>query len=671
MSFNNGEKAKNIGMMWLSLAVLAMFVLPILGATATVPVIDEEVGDEWWETTNMDKNGDKIHDAIPIAIKSTQYDWVDDEGRISVIVDFDHLPTEADERLLENRVDFRVQFRYHIIDSIAGSVEVSKIGNLANLPGVVLVEIDGVLTTQMADVNEIHGITNVWDETGYTGAGSVVAIIDTGIDGSHEGLNDLDDNNETNDPKVIGFYDVINKPGDTNGTDIEAYDDQGHGTHCAGITAGTGAPTFEYIGVAPQAQLVGVKVLSESGSGSFAQVMQGMQWTIDNRHKFNIRAASMSLGGPGASEWTASEQESTNRMANEMVRNGIALFIAAGNSAFVAQIGTPGSAEDVITVGALDKDTGIAIYSSQGPTEEGRVKPNIAFVGSSVMAPDFNTGTGYTSKSGTSMATPGAAGLAALMYQANPDLSPFDVRNIMQETAEYRLCSYMFKNEPCLEDAIPKNRQNNVYGHGHTNGEPSVAEAANQVYGLTFAINISSTTAASGDNKVHIGPGETISFEIIGESVGKVQWRTWDMRDYWSDHPDFESGETQFSITHGMLHDRLKFLPGNDVTGNQTIMVRGIAGDNASTNAVVHMHVMGDTPVEVNQQSSGIDGTIFLLSTLVIILAIGLILMMLMLQGTIAIPGSASVQMMIPDDFEDDEDEVESTTAARKKRSAS
>ena len=53
MSFNNGEKAKNIGMMWLSLAVLAMFVLPILGASATLPVIDEEVGDEWGETTNM------------------------------------------------------------------------------------------------------------------------------------------------------------------------------------------------------------------------------------------------------------------------------------------------------------------------------------------------------------------------------------------------------------------------------------------------------------------------------------------------------------------------------------------------------------------------------------------------------------------------------------------
>jgi len=115
----------------------------------------------------------------------------------------------------------------------------------------------------------------------------------------------------------------------------------------------------------------------------------------------------------------------------------------------------------------------------------------------------------------------------------------------------------------------------------------------------------------------------------------------------------------------------LKYLPGNDVTGNQTLMVRGIAGDNASTNAVVHLHLMGDTPIEATQQTGGIDGTVFLLSSLVIILAIGIILMMLMLQGKIAVPGRSSVQMMIPDDFEFDEDEVESTSIAAKKRSAS
>ena len=169
----------------------------------------------------------------------------------------------------------------------------------------------------MNDVNDIHGIPMIWEDTGYTGEGSVVSIIDTGIDSDHVGLDDLDDDNSTNDSKVIAFYDAVNNPDKTNGTEIKAYDDQGHGTHCAGITAGTGAPDFVNIGVAPQAQLVGVKVLDEGGSGSFATVMAGMEWTVDKRHDFNIRAASMSLGGFGLIEWTSSEEESVNRMAND------------------------------------------------------------------------------------------------------------------------------------------------------------------------------------------------------------------------------------------------------------------------------------------------------------------------------------------------------------------
>ena len=201
-----------------------------------------------------------------------------------------------------------------------------------------MVELDGILSVQMAEVNDVHGIPMIWDETGYTGAGSVVSIIDTGIDSDHVGLDDLDDDNSTNDAKVIAFYDAVNSPELTNGTEVKAYDDQGHGTHCAGITAGTGAPTYEYVGVAPQAQLVGVKVLDSGGSGSFATVMAGMEWTVDKRHEFNIRAASMSLGGPGVIEWTSSEEESVNRMANEMMRSGIALFIAAGNAAVSAPV---------------------------------------------------------------------------------------------------------------------------------------------------------------------------------------------------------------------------------------------------------------------------------------------------------------------------------------------
>ena len=572
----------------------------------------------------MDLDRDGIHDAIWVAIGSDLHDWVDTNDTISVIVDFDHQPTSEDQEMLEREVDFRTQFRYHLIDSIAGRVAVDDIVEMSDLPGVVLIELDGILTIQMNDVNDIHGIPMIWEDTGYTGKGSVVSIIDTGIDSEHVGLDDMDDDNSTNDSKVIAFYDAVNNPDKTNGTEVKAYDDQGHGSHCAGITAGTGAPTYEYVGVAPKAQLVGVKVLDEGGSGSFATVMAGMQWTVDKRHDFNIRAASMSLGGFGLIEWTSSEEESVNRMANEMVRSGVALFIAAGNSAVSAQIGTPGSAEDVITVGALDKDTSIAVYSSQGPTEEGRVKPNIAFVGSSVMAPEANSGDGYVGYSGTSMATPGAAGLAALMYQANPDLSPFDIRNIMQETSTYRQCHYMLANEPCAEDLIPKNRQNNVYGHGHVEGLPALLEAANYVYGLNTDLNLSIDEEIPEENRINLSPGESFLVSVEGSPM-EVQWRTWDMRDNWMSHPEFSEGDSNFGISHTMLVDRLQYLPGNQIEGNQTVMVRAILDDDASTNLVAHVFVLGSETQ--NENGPGGQNSRFIVTalSLVVVLLIGLL----------------------------------------------
>ena len=610
--------------------VMRTAAIAVLAILAFAPLSSSSIGtgeyqeSPWWESTSMDRDGDKIHDAIWSAIGSELYDWVDRENTISVIVDFDHTPTSQDQEMLEREVDFQTQFRYHLIDSIAGRIGVEDLVEASRLPGVVLIELDGILTTQMNDVNDIHGIPMIWEDTGYTGEGSVVSIIDTGIDSDHVGLDDLDDDNSTNDSKVIAFYDAVNNPDKTNGTEIKAYDDQGHGTHCAGITAGTGAPDFVNIGVAPQAQLVGVKVLDEGGSGSFATVMAGMEWTVDKRHDFNIRAASMSLGGFGLIEWTSSEEESVNRMANEMVRSGVALFIAAGNSAVSAQIGTPGSAEDVITVGALDKDTSIAVYSSQGPTEEGRVKPNIAFVGSSVMAPEANSGDGYVSYSGTSMATPGAAGLAALMYQANPDLSPFDIRNIMQETSTYRQCHYLLANEPCPEDLIPKNRQNNVYGHGHVEGLPALLEAASYVYGLNTDINLSVDSDLSEENRINLHPGESFAVSVQGSPM-EVQWRTWDMRDNWMSHPDFLEGETNFEISHTMLVDRLQYLPGNQIEGNQTVMVRAILGDDASTNLVAQVFVLGSEPVFTSGSGDSVNSALVPVLSMIVVVLVGML----------------------------------------------
>jgi hypothetical protein len=621
-----------------AMMILGLMLLPVLSTAMplenSIEVQNQVDEVPWWENTNMDANNDHIHDAIWKASESLHYDYVDENNMISVIVDFDHTPTIDDEIMLEKNVLFEVQFRYWLIDSIAGKVNINLIPQIVELPGVVFVELDGRLEIQMNDVNEVHDVNLVWQETGYTGAGSVVAIIDTGIDSDHVGLDDIDDSNYTNDSKVIAFYDAVNTPELTNGTEIKAYDDQGHGTHCAGITAGTGAPDFQYIGVAPKAQLVGVKVLDSGGSGSFATVMAGMEWTVEKRHVFNIRAASMSLGGPGAIEWTSSEEESVNRMGNEMMREGVALFIAAGNSAFSAQIGTPGSAEDVITVGALDKNTAIAVYSSQGPTEEGRVKPNIAFVGSSVMAPDFNTGDGYTSKSGTSMATPGAAGLAALMYQANPDLSPFDIRNIMQETATYRRCDYMFANEACVEDAIPKNRQNNVYGHGHVNSVPSVMEAANKVYELSLTLNVTLESDYDVDNRVVLNQEDGVLFNVEGGAT-RVQWRTWDMRDNWMDLAGFDEDDTTFMVTHSLLVDRLQYLPNNTVEGEQVLLVRAITNDKSSTNLAVDINIVGaekiDSESEISSNSSIIIG---ILSILVLILFTGLTIVTMKFKQT-------------------------------------
>ena len=587
----------------LAIAAIGLFLLPVLAVAAPVPTAQsEEV--PWWEDTLMDKDKDGIQDNIWIAIEVFPEEFIDEGDRIGVIVDFDHQPTTSDERLLEDEVDFIHQHTFHLIDSIAGTVAIDRIEALSVLPGVVMVELDGIMQIANSDVKDTHGVWDVYEATGYDGTGSVVSIIDTGIDGAHVGLDDLDDDISTNDPKIIAFYDVVNNPTLTNGTEVFPYDDQGHGSHCAGTTAGTGAPTYEHTGVAPQAQLVGVKVLDAGGSGSFAGVMMGMEWTVEKRHEFNIRAASMSLGGFGAIELTSSEDESVARMANEMVRAGVALFIAAGNNGVSAQIGTPGSAEDVITVGALDKgdDPGIAIYSSQGPTEEGRVKPNIAFVGSNVMSVESNSVDGYVSFSGTSMATPGAAGVAALMYQANPELSPFDVRNIMQETSEYRPCHHAGANEPCADDLSVKPRQNNVYGHGEVRAHPAVMEAANQVYGFTDMVAVNLSTQTMGDNKVHVGQGQSVKFTIDG-AAEKIQWRTWDMRDEWMDLSNYNSGSGEFEIEHDMFVDRLQYLPGNTIEGNQTLMVRALQGTNSSANIVTHLHIMGSEKAPVSEES--------------------------------------------------------------------
>ena len=588
-------------------------VLPTLAMSVPVSVEQEIVEQQdWWMETTLDRNGNGIGDMIEVHKDSPLF--LDEDNTLPLIIDFDHTPGADEIALLEREIDFQHQWTLEGIDALAGRVPVEYIRDAALLPGVVMLELDGLLSVNNGDAAVLHGVDTVWADTGYDGAGSAVAIIDTGIDGAHASLDDLDDDNSTNDPKIIAFYDPVNNPSLTNGTEVFPYDDQGHGSHCAGTTAGTGAPNYEHIGMAPQAFLVGVKVLDAGGSGSFATVMAGMEWTVENRYKFNIRAASMSLGGPGLAEWASSDDDSVNRYANEMMTAGIAIFIAAGNNGVTAQIGTPGSAEDAITVGALDKNSAIAIYSSQGPTEEGRVKPNIAYVGSSVMSVAFNTGDQYTDMSGTSMATPGAAGVAALMFQANPDLSPFDIKNIMQETATYRLCVYMAANEPCLEDAIPKNRQNNVYGHGEVRALDAVYEAAERDYVFDTSLDVTLTTENGNDNRIHMMPEGSLSYSALGD-VDTIQWRSNHLRDDWSNIHSFGQGDTTGTLMAIDIIHQLEHLPGIDIEGNHTVSLRGIKANDTgghTSSPLITANIMlmdTDSAFETKSEVSGMSST--------------------------------------------------------------
>lgn len=608
---------------------LFMLVAPLI--VATVPVSadfednSEPVG--WWTETTVDRNQNKIGDMVELHMDNPIF--LDEDNTLPLIIDYHYTPGQEDIDVLERTVDYEHQFILHGIDALAGRVPVTELLTLRDIPGVVMIELDGILTVANNDARIGHGVDVTFAETGYDGAGTTVAIIDTGLDGNHTSLDDQDDDPTTYDPKILGFYDAVNSPDDTSGN-IFPFDDQGHGSHCGGTTAGTGAPTYEHPGMAPQAHLVGVKVLGADGSGSFAGVMAGMQWTIDTMHQYNTRIASMSLGGPGAIEWTSSEEDSVNRQANAMVRAGIALYIAAGNNLVSAQIGTPGSAEDVITVGALDKDTSIAVYSSQGPTEEGRVKPNIAYMGSSIMSVAYNSGDQYTAMSGTSMATPGAAGVGALMLQANPNLSPFDIRNIMQETATYRQCHYMGANEPCAEDLIPKNRQNNVYGHGHVNSLEAVLEAAeyNQQYTFNSNLTLMVTETMLTNGNIVMGPGSVLEIEI-SESIDSVQWMSNDLRDSWSNIHSYDGG-TSVVLDYDLIVEELEHLPGILLHDNHTLSLRGLDGTTSSPLVSVDITLTEEVLVATSDDTSStmnyvVYGSVFAAIILSIVLLIAFI----------------------------------------------
>ncbi|NOR46717.1 MAG: S8 family serine peptidase, partial [Methanosarcinaceae archaeon] len=256
----------------------------------------------------------------------------------------------------------------------------------------------------------------VW-ASGYNGTGINVSIVDSGIYDEHLDLDDLDDNESTDDPKVIKWKDYI-------GNNSTPYDDNGHGTHVAGIVAGTGVDGTK-TGVAPGSNLFGVKVLNADGNGSYSDVIDGVQWSIVN----GADIVSLSLGGPHESSMTT--------MVNNAIAAGVFPVIAAGNDGpGVSTIECPGDEFNATTVGSTDSSDTIAPSSSRGPViriGDTYIKPDVTAPGVNIISTNYPGG--YATASGTSMATPHVSGAAALILQAYPDMTPLEVRQLLEDTA--------------------------------------------------------------------------------------------------------------------------------------------------------------------------------------------------------------------------------------------
>jgi len=457
----------------------------------------------WWDSygPDLDWNGmddrlQRVLDGMD-SVSPTAIIGPDGKKTVAIVVDYAWHPTDVEIVQLKNVLnqhgwigeDQGAWFsQLRSIDSlVVDKVPVSALMDIYFLDGVVVIEMQNVMAptndiaarASKARDSELYG--NYISEQGLTGAGVVIAVLDTGVDNEHRSLNDFDDQNDDPDPdpnsyddqKWFGGFDATS-PNPTQDGSVDPDDGNSHGTHVAGSALGTGSSTGIHRGTAPGAGLVDIKVLSDGGGTNSQASLAGIQWMIDNKDTDwgidndyrGIQIGSMSFGSvstplnPGDQGDNGSGAEAS--LINSATDAGIICVVAIGNDGS-NRVPSPASADGAITVGSVtDKNTVDREddewddYSNWGPRlsdqdddDWDELKPDITAYGTNIYSATAATAplipgqvasadNDYDQKTGTSMATPIASGVIALMLEADSSLSPQDVKDNLRNSSEVR-----------------------------------------------------------------------------------------------------------------------------------------------------------------------------------------------------------------------------------------
>ena len=316
--------------------------------------------------------------------------------------------------------DGAVGQRYErLFSGVSAHVSRAALERIRSLSYVAAVHADlpvhALLDDSVAKINA----NQVWTTFGARGQGVVVAVIDTGIDYTHPALG----GKFGKGARVIGGYDFANH-------DDDPMDDAGHGTHVAGII---GANGDGMTGVAPDVTFLAYKVLGADGSGSESDVVAGIERASDPDHNGNpsdhADVVNMSLGSD-----FAPPNDPVTQAVERATALGVVFAVAAGNAGGFYRIGAPANAPSAITVGASDLNDKIAFFSSAGPSGDNlAIKPEVVAPGVDILSLAPNGGT--ATHSGTSMAAPHVAGVAALLKSIHRDWTPADIKSAIVTTA--------------------------------------------------------------------------------------------------------------------------------------------------------------------------------------------------------------------------------------------